>query len=190
MATTLEILAPYLPYGIEVEVKDVRREGHLVLGTELVRGQLIGITNDPLERECREKQEVAYSPFAKRHLWRWAYPGMITPILLPFSALCEPLEDGTVPAVALAYMIFDGMVGDGDPVHAGFDHFGNVVVAAGAVRVLSITPDWLFCPEDGNHAGPAEYRKLLEWHFAVGLEPGQYIEKVSSAAPIDKNTAL
>lgn len=100
--TTLEILAPYLPYGIEVEVKDVRREGHLVLGTELVRGVLIGITNDPLEREGRQKQEVAYSPYEKRWLWRWAYPEMITPVLRPFSALVTPLEDGTIPALIVA----------------------------------------------------------------------------------------
>jgi hypothetical protein len=202
--TTLEVLAPYLPYGIEVEVKDVRREGHLVLGTELVRGVLIGITTDPLEREGRQKQEVAYSPHEKRWLWRWAYPDMITPILRPFSQLCDPLPDGTVALWELGRLIIQEAIGS--------DYFD---LSSEIGRVLPEAGDWqlTWWPQNkrrdntgtgrliiGNHGSMLRFRLqtqerngwtdwgvvalsgiaidyLRRHHFAIGLAAHQYIAK-------------
>jgi hypothetical protein len=170
--TTLEVLAPYLPYGVEVEVTADPGNWYGGRGPLFRLGWPYNEKLSPMAIVSLPQNKAAVVPISH-----------MLPVLKPFNALCHPLPDGTIPAVALAYMIFGGMVGDGDEVHAGFDHFGNVVVAAGAVRVMSITPDWLFCPEDGNHAGPAEYRKLLEWHFAVGLEPSQFIEAGAAVSP-------
>lgn len=160
--TSIAVLAHYLSYGIEVAPVRFPERRFFVKEVDLFLSSLL-LTNGNMQDE------------------NIIGIGHVLPVLRSFDDLCKPLDNGLVPAIKLAYMIFDGMVGDGDEVHAGLDHFGNVVVAAGAVRVMSITPDWLFYPEDGNHAGPAEYRKLLEWHFAVGLEPHQYIRKQSVA---------
>jgi len=185
MATSLEILAPYLPYGIEVEtgIDDGEHE----------RKQLHGLTQDGYPRTRLHGLEEAAS-----------FSDML-PVLRPFSALCEPLEDGTVPAVEVAKLVMlvnrpesrTPIASYGEPI---LKQMGQVVSVdchrdTSYTLELLIDATWAACTvyDFGvvyAHNMLAVHSYLRSKHFAVGLEPGQYIEKVSSAAPIDKNTAL
>ena len=156
--TTLEILAPYLPYGIELETGiDNGLRG---------RKALHSLTKDGYLEVYNIYGGVQATLFTD-----------VLPVLRPFAQLVEPLPDGTVPAVELAKQLFDDMVGEGGEISAGFDHFGNVVVTDGPVCVMCIYPSWLIRVEEGLFAGPAEYDYLRRKHFAVGLQPHQFIEK-------------
>ena len=91
MGTTLEILAPYLPYGIEVAhagwgrgVLSSIHAGRPSAGTEHL-GRLV----------------VDYKT-EHGHANKLLSPADVLPVLRSFADLCTPLEDGTVPAVEVA----------------------------------------------------------------------------------------
>jgi hypothetical protein len=103
--TSLEVLAPYLPYGIEVENKYAGR------------GTLAGL---------HTKGALALYPRVKEPEMS-AYPNLL-PVLLPFSALCTPLEDDTVPAVEVAKLASGWRESMGCPEpKVMFSTFGNPV---------------------------------------------------------------
>lgn len=106
----------------------------------------------------------------------------LLPILRPFSALCTPLEGGKVPAVALANIIlfpFNGWVAtevNENVIEVGFPGFSRMVVRH------MIDGEWAIDVWSGTvHQIPgnmcAAYDYLRSRHFAVNLEPHQFIAK-------------
>jgi hypothetical protein len=182
--TTIEVLAPYLPYAIEVQYTEPAEcgenpDGSIIFEEATMRQKLAGLLAHGEgiggAGTAILLGEIDY--FGEYDGDDEIQIGRLLPVLRPLEDLIKPLANGTVPAVELARMIFDDMVGEGGEITAGFDHFGNCVVAEGCARVMAIHPDWTMSPEDGLHAGPAEYAYLRRHHFAVGLEPHQYIAK-------------
>jgi hypothetical protein len=177
--TTLEILAPYLPYGIEVETQ---RDG---------RGTLRWLSEDAAK--------VELSRFEPNPM-RWRFLLEIKPVLRPFSHLATPLPDGTVPAVEVARLAVGLRLKSHRPeqwswssVQARFykRHKTNqpylsifYPLSSGMMSpILEVTEDWVFT--QSNDCG-FDAAVLLDYlrsqHFAVGLEPHQFIAK--AAAPI------
>lgn len=177
--TTLEILAPYLPYGIEVFWRTTERGKALNYATTL-KGYLPG------------------SDFALQRngdIQRWAAAEELTPVLRPFLALCNPLPDGTVPAVEVAKIILNCQHPFGRTIDFPTDaarmrrnmaeitfwlvsREGNNI-ANGAVTISDEFDIHVGCGDDmaryGNYN--AAYKYLRRHHFAVGLKPHQFITK-------------
>lgn len=176
--TSLEILAPYLPYGIEVEVIEpygFAGERYKVWGIDMRREFPVLCDNDEKKTE-------------------YAFFGLL-PRLLPFAALCTPLDDGTVPAVEVAKLLLNDWageyiytpvpnkmgVGTGFSVHVFTYH---PEVGQAILRRISFTPDWnwlSFIKWDGvlDHLEniPQAIDYLRRNHFAVGLKPSDYLPK-------------
>jgi len=74
--TSLEVLAPFLPYGIEVQ------------HTGTVNGK--HFSRELLALSYRHKSVQI------ENTW-WVDPEQVLPILFPFSALCTPLPSGEIP---------------------------------------------------------------------------------------------
>lgn len=106
------------------------------------------------------------------------------PVLRPFSALCTPLEDGPVPALEVAKLI----AGDAEWSIVKFskgrvivleDRRGNECVIK---DMVSPAIGWTFdvyagCTHQSLLDVCGAYDYLRSKHFAVGLEPGQFIPK-------------
>lgn len=164
VGTSLEVLAPYLPYGIEVvNVNVTMNEVHprgIVRSVRLFTngGAILTFAGgDAHSNNCR-------------------------PVLKPFSQLCEPLEDGTVPACLLANLIYAGSeepITDAEfkEVSAGFGHFNELVVTVEGAGIMCIYEDWLIDTYGNCMVPPAAYDYLRSLHFAVGLQPSQFIAK-------------
>lgn len=181
--TTLEILAPYLPYKVEMAWVEAPND---MLG----HGYYLRSLSD------FEGHEVAISNRASRESFDWYPYSMVLPVLRPFSQLCTPLEDGTIPACQLANLIY---AGSEDPitdaefkdVSAGFGHFNELVVTVDGAGIMCIYSDWLIDTYGNCMVPPAAYDYLRSLHFAVNLEPHQYIAKSPdpTTATIEKGTA-
>jgi hypothetical protein len=149
--TTFEVLAPYLPYGIELQNPQGQR-------SKLIRLDIA----DKAEGILVEAGYVGK-------------PCLCLPVLLPFSALCTPLEDGAVPAVRVIELERGGP----------YDYERYSVRLNDRVLWLNAGFGWRSVISIGDFecqtlsALTAQYLRSL--HFAVGLEPSQYVEK--SAAP-------
>jgi hypothetical protein len=91
--TTLEVLAPYLPYGIEIQVKTGWGGG-----LDVMTGTFAGL--NPRERDP-VKLEMFNQGGIKTFFSDWELANCL-PILRPFSALTTPLPDGSIPAVEVA----------------------------------------------------------------------------------------
>lgn len=165
VGTSLEVLAAYLPYGIEVDL----------LRPRPYRAKLIAL-GQPRNYKCL---------YLDGH-----DPALLLadclPVLRPFSQLATPLEDGTVPAaidfvrsfvtdqygmdwseahIDKVYENGDIMVSIPDRHPTRYDHY------------YVLHADWAGLPLEA-------YAWLIKNHFAVGLQPHQYIEKTPAAAPI------
>jgi hypothetical protein len=81
MSTTIETLAPYLPYGVEVDTEEGRMQ---IAGVWLAGGH---------ELTCTDLEFGHDYTYAPEH---------VTPVLWDFADLCTPLPDGTVPLIELA----------------------------------------------------------------------------------------
>jgi len=85
MKLELKHIAPYLPYGLKTN-----------------EGKLIGLTN-----------WIGWCGTFKDNTGETRVPlSAVKPLLLPLSALTEPLEDGTVPIVELAKIHLDWVEGN------------------------------------------------------------------------------
>jgi hypothetical protein len=171
--TTIEILAPYLPYGVEVELTHEVRKSAILFERKQSRGVLIGMTRDEMDEDACLKDMVQLSLFSDRKKWVHSLPAFVRPVLRPFSQLCTPLEDGTVPAVEVARLTLDehgrkmvdwpavvATLGDNGIVRVRLDEFGS----------LYLWPDLRGC-----NLAAIDY--LRQQHFAIGLAPSQFIEK-------------
>jgi hypothetical protein len=195
MATTLEILAPYLPYGIACE--------YPLAGNpygETMRRTLVGLNSETGVASLSNETTI------------WA--GACKPVLRPFNQLCTPLEDGTVPAELLFEIAFEHNYTAGLPIGVPNPEYAECaftaqIMAGGMLSVkrfgfgdceLRIYSDWQFARSvDGilrwAHHPSAMVDKLRGWHFALPVngrplvEGVDYIAKGVSAPTIEKGTA-
>jgi hypothetical protein len=158
VGTSLEVLAPYLPYGIEIK--------HL-----LFEGRSIILQPGDLHHDAIYFEDM----------WEWQLSECL-PVLRPFSALATPLEDGTAPAaiefarsfvtdqhgmlwsearIDKVYENGDLMLHIPDRHPTRYDHY------------YVLHADWSGLPLEA-------YGWLVKNHFAVGLEPHQFIEATPS----------
>jgi len=178
--TSLEILAPYLPYGIEIQNSQGKR-------SRLIRLDI----NDRAESIVVEAGYVGD-------------PSLALPVLRPFSHLCHQLPDGTVPACVLAQLVVadDVLLQDATAVldDGDYDEDTDTEYAPDAIYVsakdeftgerveVTIYSDWS-CDQI-TYAPAAYINYLRSQHFAVGLEPHQYVEKTAPAPTLEKEQAL
>jgi len=202
--TTLEILAPYLPYGIEVEW-----EG----GGKKKRATVRGIDN--VFRHARHRLVPVVHLVHGDQPAGALSPEWCLPVLRPFSALVTPLEDGTVPARRIAEMAlevpdwldqpelnWDKLTAIVDEDDQGLEHL--IVTVPEVARLAQ--PVMLYMWTDGTvhvHNGPhgnqlAIFDQLRAWHFALPVngrplvEGVDYIAKDAPAAAsptLEKGTA-
>lgn len=196
MGASLEVLAPYLPYGIEVEYV---AESDVFSCDKGERSRLISLNwFGSLRARLQLVNDVRI----------WVPVTEVLPVLKPFLALCDPLPDGTVPLieVAKAFVYFPG---HDDPCAAMPDWTTATAHIRGEVGELReahvhwvyremdseetyngcfiINENWAGyeLTEEGKEiAGPALHVLLRRYHFAVGLEPHQYISAAPPAAPV------
>ena len=168
MGTMLEILAPYLPYGIEVETGIGRCR---ILDVNLRSG-----TANPIS--------AALAADVENGAWSTEFFGFdhITPVLRSFADLCTPLADGTVAACEVARAVLTtaprlnwGRVsidqpGTGEVVVYVDNHSG-----VGFQKVSIWPDDWVITGGSGSTLKAYDY--LRSKHFAVGLSADQFIRK-------------
>lgn len=150
--TPLEILTPYLPYGIDVQVQ--YEDGH---PAQTGRLEMLGAVGEGAAK-------VRYADgFA-----RWENLPAVKPVLKSFSALVEPLEDGTVPLYEYVRFMWTK---ETDMRHA---IYGDIIEVHGSTALyMAKRSDF----EAGRmHGLGTAY--LRRHHFAVGLAPDQFVEKV------------
>lgn len=177
MSTTLEILAPYLPYGIEVEYHGGGTR-HLLNGLNF------------------DGNQTWFAATKSFNGWvEFGLPNLL-PVLRSFADLCTPLADGTVPAREVGRIVLENKQPFGRtidfPSNGVFMQSGSARVNAflvdrdsnnvGAVQLLI---DHNYDIEIEDHSGAlrhgnliAAYDYLRRNHFAVGLTADQYIPKV------------
>lgn len=177
MSTTLEILAPYLPYGIRVA-------SQWTDGSNNTTGVLLGI-------DMSVESPVIWT--AGENAFRSSCANVL-PVLRAFADLCTPLEDGTVPAREFAKLCLGDEVG----WKKGYAHYQpkdedeeygdceETVEVGGDDKwepdnriEVTIYPDWTWYGHGRNEncAPAAAIDYLRSKHFAVGLEPHQFIRK-------------
>ena len=166
ISRTLEVLAPYLPYGIEVAVDYA--DGHAV-----ERGILLGIV---LGGRCM-KGRSGYVEFPDG-MSRWVDLTTFRPILRPFSALCDPLPDGTVPAQVVGNLMLSGRRDRSDVTYQYIDDddptYAYILFSSDSHDELLHLTD--FYAANGGITGQiCDY--LRRNQFAVGLTADQFIAK-------------
>ena len=159
--TTLETLAPYLPYGIEVEA----------CSPDGFRALFTGIS-DAMPNENPVHVRTVEDGFTGNSCWPYED---VTPVLFGFADLCTPLADGTVPAVEVAKL-------NGRPPLLGeYDLRYNVSTRGEVIEVYingafrgTLLEEW---ETTGKWATLKVVTYLRRNHFAVGLSADQYIRK-------------
>lgn len=164
--TTLEILAPYLPYGIEMRSK---------LASSRIKGKLLaaGVTRKKPHMPWLEYASVEGRDYAEmlRDL---------KPVLYGWDSLAKNTEEHGVLLLKLAMNLGWHAMG---PFGVEHDH---AWVYDHCERATS--PVYLLRRKDFEQGlfTAAERRACLGLHLAIGLEPHQYIEKSSPAPTVDK----
>lgn len=166
--TTLEILAPYLAYDPTLQHDS---------------GKNYTIARLRLDGEV-EVWEVATNPNAEPQEAQIGDLSEFLPVLYAFEDLVKPLEDGTVPAVEVAGII----AGKTDWKVLEFNRSRVIVLQDRndfeCIIKHMIDPDcgWTFDVYSGKAhqqlldvCGAYDY--LRSKHFAVNLEPHQYVRK-------------
>lgn len=162
--TTLEILAPYLPYGIEVEA----------CSPDGFRALFTGIS-DAMPNENPVHVRTVEDGFIGNSCWPYED---VTPVLFGFADLCTPLADGTVPALKVAELL--GYQGWGDPYTLKYSPDGGmhgtetIKVYRNGADFSRLFDSWQVT---GQHASLKIVDYLRRNHFAVGLEESQFIRK-------------
>lgn len=166
--TTLEILAPFLPYGIEVEMLwfPLDEDRHTLRGLDSKTALPVLLGDADQGKRCGL--------------------GACLPVLRSFADLCTPLPDGTVPAVEVAKMAI------GSPHFVGYEkpnpRFSgdSLMVSFGVMSTPCLivgNGKWSmgWADADGNLNPCLNQLDILDYlrrnHFAVGLSPDQYIKK-------------
>lgn len=163
--TTLEACAPYFLHCLDVLVED-SPELHRVLGWQ--------------------DDELLIAPLSDLSECAAIHPRHCKPVLRPFSQLCEPLSDGTVPLLSIMKLALPNAEGWG-PIRKTSEGEFYVHARIGNQHVKCwITDEWdvqlygwgSYEPFVKNQAAILDY--LRSQHFAVGLEALQYIAKSAS----------
>jgi hypothetical protein len=181
--TNLALLQAYPLGTLEVLVSFDHRQPSM----RGVVGLLIGLRNEDNE----QIGTVMTGSEAADDLCRTGVPvSLLKPILRPFSQLCTPLEDGTIPAVEVAKMILDlndqhcedWYLGSLDATLDLDGFIGDCVVfdSAGSI-LLTIYNDWLIGADDT--LVPVEaYDCLRSKHFALPVNGRPLVEGVDYIA--------
>ena len=168
--TTLEVLAPYLPHGVElmqiIDGVPTARRWPILTALQWKGSNLLHREPDD---SVRLGQHEVYSPASQ-----------FLPVLRPFSALCDPLPDGTVPAVEVAkiqwpyYKTTRATTQPDGQIHLWALSQDDEGDAYEARFIYLAEKDFL-----NNSFGWRAANYLRSQHFAVGLEPHQFIEKTN-----------
>lgn len=165
VGTSLEVLAPYLPYKIEVE--NIRQNGFTKQGT---RHLLVGL-------DCTDDFPIKAGSMCYK-------PEGVLPVLRDFSQLTVPLPTGEVPARRIAEMALEvpdwldqpeldwsKLTAVVDEDDQGLEH---LIITVPEVERLA-EPIMLYMWMDGTvhvHNGPhgnqlAIFDQMRAWHFAL-----------------------
>jgi hypothetical protein len=170
--TTLEILAPYLPYGIEVE-------------TPRLRGLLLGINAGQFQCPVETRQPEKDAGGILCGLWNYDFKD-ITPVLRPFADLGNQANRFRTNAAAHAAMMELAAALNGCDVVEIADAGYSVGHSRERIWLDYQNDDGDLCSGEVWDNGAAldannEPIQMADWlrrhHFAVGLEPHQFIEK-------------
>ncbi len=163
--TSLEVLAPYLPYGIEVEMLT-----ESVANTKGEHAKLASLNahHDHRARVCWADGNLGWFPVRE-----------MLPILRPFSQLCDPLPDGTVPAVEVAKMWPECGEYNFEGATASLENGGKYLLVkhANGATLATLYQDEYWGECVGLDTALAILAYLHSHHFAVGLAPSQFVAK-------------
>jgi len=183
--TSIEVLAPYLPYGIELQTVWTD-------GSENMRCVFRGWRHKDLSPYRIDATYILGDGEDKWEAGISLEPSKALPVLRSFADLCSPLPDGTIAVVELAKFLVADSDDDLSLLRATHwkknryikkEHISvSFPLSAGHSRnYLMIYSDWFFYPgvrhTAFNYAAAINY--LRSQHFAVGLEPHQYICKTN-----------
>lgn len=182
--TSLEVLAPYLPYGVELmELKDgapvARRWPVLTALYAASKTALLGAHEYPV-------------PLVS-----------LLPVLRPFSQLCQPLEDGTVPAVEVAKLALGNphFVASGTPALATSGDSFRISFGERKKPYVLIMPGFSVFWVDGdddvntpnNYIAIVDYLRSEAFALPVNgrplVEGVDFIAKSAAATPIQERPA-
>lgn len=176
--TTVGLLAPFLDYAIELEY-----EGH---------------TTGNKYRAIMESLNARYDSVGTSASNMTAPPICFMPVLYSFDDLSRPLPDGRVPLIELAAFLTS--LSPNEPIRHRFSTAEITAHTQGYLTVewdcveldndglegeqyscrVRVDTNWLISEdtEEGPEPAPLEaYDFLRSLHFAVGLQPEQYIRK-------------
>ena len=165
MSTTLEILAPYLPYGIRVA-------SQWTDGSNNTTGVLLGI-------DMSVESPVIWRD--GEHDFRSSYANVL-PVLRSF----EDLQKETVFSRPILKELAQLFVGERVPIIAGPYIYADCIdeiLGSVTVTISTREDDRLECTiwSDGTGEVDGQPLQLSDYlrskHFAVGLEPHQFIRK-------------
>ena len=169
MKMELKYLASYLPYGLKF-----MHEGVVLQISELKstsRWKVWANNSTKCNRAYFIKNGLIGNGFIL---------SKIKPLLLPLSALTEPMEDGSVPAIKLAELLIEkGIKNDIAPTIP----FTSKIVTKPFGKMLKVTKcdEWYLMlsfdePERVQHV---IFEKLIEWHFDIYgiIDAGLAIDK-------------
>lgn len=162
MKLELKFIAPYLAHGLKAKSDSTNTIRTVVLNHFTYDLNTVGL-NHLIEDD---------GVFTDRH----------KPLLLPLSALTEPLEDGSIPAIRLAELLIEkGIKNDIAPTIP----FTSKIVTKPFGKLLKVTKcDEWYVMISFDNPGRAQHiliEKLIEWHFDIyGL--------IDAGLAIDKRT--
>lgn len=167
MGTTIEILAPYLPYSIEVEHNADVFGGR---GREVLEGL------------------NAFNGWAALSKSGGCPPKNFLPVLWAFPDLCTPLEDGTTPAIEVAKLAFDladatqNVRDKFDAAQVSWQIDGALFIKVGGAG-FRIKPNWnVSFYVNGHHHSPENQAAIIDYlrskHFATPVNGKPLIEGI------------
>lgn len=175
-----KILTPYLDYDIEIEAINSG-----TFHSKGKRGIFFDLASETvLRRERYVREDFVCVRWPDSSGRDWLPVNDVLPVLRPFSALCTPLPDGTVPSVEIAKLItLDPLYHKAsylsDVISSGLPLEFSIEVYLPNVDEVSILPyeDWLIW--SGEEIVPYAVYDYLYWqHFAIGLQRHQFIDLV------------
>lgn len=154
--TTLAILAPYAAYKLRIETP---------IGVHVLT-----------EMSFPENELYALRTIGEQRYGSWFDPSNVLPVLFAFEDLCTPLADGTIPAVEVAKIQWPTYYTTRAEVHKpGEIHLWAAEGPSEKRFVYLYESDLVYTLCFSWKA--ADY--LRSQHFAVGLQPHQYIRKTA-----------
>jgi len=169
MKLELKQIAPYLAHGLKCEV--IVNDGYSEYIPKIIIDNIIALSHECI---CFEKTPDWYFDSENESI--------IKPILLPLSALTEPLEDGSIPAIKLAELLIEkGIKKDIAPTIP----FSAKIVTKPFGKMLKVTKcdEWyvMISFDSPERAQYILIEKLIEWNFDIyGL--------IDAGLAIDKRT--